>query len=639
MKSELKKTGLLLLFIALSIFCLYSNNYSVRNIPANLLTNCNSVYRNIQTDIVIYSVNKISIKYKRAITILNVSGENQFDPVVYHFNSDKVKNISLAYYDQNGVEIKRVKRKEFNDYSAFPDFVFFSDTRVLAFNHMPFTYPYTVEFDYEIEETNTIFIPGFNPVMSYRTSVEKSSYSLQNLSGIEVKWKIYNDDNIKIQDNHVHENHLQFYLNDIPAPLYEPLSLELEYSYPSVAFNLTRFNLEGLNGNFNDWNEFGKWYYNEILNKTSNFSDKTIKEIKEIVRDAQSDIERIKILYTYLQTKSRYVAIMLGIGGWKPMPSEDVHKQSYGDCKALTNYMMCMLKVVGINSHYSIIFAGEENDGNIDKSFPKMGGNHAILCVPLENDTIWLECTSQIRAYNNIGKSIENRPVIVIGDDGAKVVRTKKVNDASNIDLLFSAIYLDFNKNEQPIEFECKYEGLLYEDYLHYNYLNSKEIKDKIKTHFSEFSTLEINKIDLNNNKEVGEFEIKSNGTIKNVYKKLGNEILIQAVPVSKYTHTLNPSATRIHPLYLKRGYTYAHTFEYHFNDDFEFHEAPSDILIINSDFGEYSLKFELQEKKVIIHKVLKFNSGTFPKEKYNEYVDFLNKISKADNSKFLISL
>jgi hypothetical protein len=49
-------------------------------------------------------------------------------------------------------------------------------------------------------------------------------------------------------------------------------------------------------------------------------------------------IMKAKLIYDYVQQKSRYVSIQVGIGGWKPMDASDVDRLGYGDCKGLTNY-------------------------------------------------------------------------------------------------------------------------------------------------------------------------------------------------------------------------------------------------------------------------------------------------------------
>src|SRR3546814_15272406 len=77
------------------------------------------------------------------------------------------------------------------------------------------------------------------------------------------------------------------------------------------------------------------------------------------------------------------------------MFAEEVDRLSYGDCKGLANYTQALLEVVGIPSVYTEVNAGDHQRSYLP-DFASFGqGNHIILCVPLDGDTTWLECTSK----------------------------------------------------------------------------------------------------------------------------------------------------------------------------------------------------------------------------------------------------
>ena len=52
--------------------------------------------------------------------------------------------------------------------------------------------------------------------------------------------------------------------------------------------------------------------------------------------------------------------------------------------------MRSLLQVIGVESYYTLVMAGE-NAPSIINNFPSPQFNHAILCVPVDKDTIWLE--------------------------------------------------------------------------------------------------------------------------------------------------------------------------------------------------------------------------------------------------------
>jgi hypothetical protein len=56
----------------------------------------------------------------------------------------------------------------------------------------------------------------------------------------------------------------------------------------------------------------------------------------------------------------------------------------------------------------------------------------------------------------------------------------------------------------------------------------------------------------------------------------------------------------------------------------------------INSKFGEYEARFQFDAGKITYVRKMKVWKGRFPKETYNELVDFYKNVSKADNIKLV---
>ena len=154
--------------------------------------------------------------------------------------------------------------------------------------------------------------------------------------------------------------------------------------------------------------------YYDLIKVTHDLSESTINEIQELVKNENSKIDKAKKIYQYVQDKVRYISVQVGIGGWKPFNASEVDKSSYGDCKALTNYTMSLLKAANIKSNYSLVYAGN-SQRNIEGDFTSIQGNHVILNIPQDTkEDIWLECTSQKMPFGFIGDFTDNRDVLVI---------------------------------------------------------------------------------------------------------------------------------------------------------------------------------------------------------------------------------
>lgn len=126
-------------------------------------------------------------------------------------------------------------------------------------------------------------------------------------------------------------------------------------------------------------------------------------------------------LYSYLQDNTRYVSIQFGIGGFQSFETDFVSKYKIGDCKALTTYMKALLNSAGISSYQVLVRAGKEDfPSMID--FPYNFFNHVILMVPLENDTTWLECTSQHQLFGRLGSFTEGKTGLLLADNASGLI-------------------------------------------------------------------------------------------------------------------------------------------------------------------------------------------------------------------------
>ncbi len=100
----------------------------------------------------------------------------------------------------------------------------------------------------------------------------------------------------------------------MPSIIYEKQSLDIKKIIPSV-----KFSLSNVKGAMKDWKSLGKWQYDNLLKGRDELPQYTIDEVTELTKNASTTVEKAKIIYNYVQNKTRYVSIQLGIGGWQPM--------------------------------------------------------------------------------------------------------------------------------------------------------------------------------------------------------------------------------------------------------------------------------------------------------------------------------
>ena len=64
-----------------------------------------------------------------------------------------------------------------------------------------------------------------------------------------------------------------------------------------------------------NWDDFGKWYYNNLIKDKIDLSESEKQAIVQLVDGIDDPAEKVRILYEYMQTKTRYVNISIGLEG------------------------------------------------------------------------------------------------------------------------------------------------------------------------------------------------------------------------------------------------------------------------------------------------------------------------------------
>jgi len=203
------------------------------------------------------------------------------------------------------------------------------------------------------------------------------------------------------------------------------------------------------------------------------------QDVHQLTDKLFSQEEKVKILYNYMQQNTRYVSIQLGIGGLQPFEAKFVAEKKYGDCKALSNYMVSLLKEVGIKANCVIIKSGEEVEGRgLFEDFPVDLFDHVITCVPNLKDTLWLECTSQTVSAGYMGRFTGNRKALLISENGGYVVNTTKYTMSDNLQLrkINASIDVDGNLTAEVFTHFTGLQQDLQHDLMYYD---NKEEREK----------------------------------------------------------------------------------------------------------------------------------------------------------------
>ena len=376
----------------------------------------------------ISGVDRFTYSVHQVITVLNEKGREELDFVQYTNKYIALEDADIEVYDISGKQTNRFRKKDMTTVSDGDGLI--EDGYVTYFRVTAPSYPITVEYNYRLKFTGTVFYPSYD-IMSSGEAVLKSTFTARVLKDLDLRYKNKNVQLHPLVTEEGKYKQYQWSVSDMKALDNEEGATQYDNRYPSVQLAPNKFSYYGHEGELTSWKKFGEW-----INILYRGLDELPPERKDffinLVKGSSSDKEKAKIIYNYLQKNFRYVSIQLGIGGLKPFSADFTDQKKYGDCKGLCNYMKAALKAVGIKSYLALINA-EYNSEPVDPTFPENGFNHVILCIPQPGDSVWLECTSNTAGFGVLGSFTENRNALLITEDGGVLVPTPASRPGENV--------------------------------------------------------------------------------------------------------------------------------------------------------------------------------------------------------------
>jgi hypothetical protein len=620
-----------LYYFAMTGCLLHAQDYRVSLIPDSLKDDANVVKRIDNTDITIKGNEKAVIIHKWAYTILNEAGEH-FS--VYHNDYDQfqsLNDITGKMYDANGKLIKTIHKKDISDISVNDGESLVNDARLKVFAFYNKVYPYTVEFEDEIILKGIFSLPGWHPVNAEKLAIMESHFSVETPRGYLLRYKQFCYNGIPLIDSNEKRIVYQWKLSGkkaIREEIYQPDWTEIT---PNVLLAPTNFEIAGYKGNMENWKNFGL-FLTELIKNRQVLPDNLKQEVHKLT-DGLKNEEKIKVLYKYLQDNTRYIGIQLGIGGWQPFDAVYVSKYKYGDCKALSNFMVSLLKEAGVKANYVTIYNDDSFKGAYD-DFPMNLFNHVIACVPSQKDTIWLECTNQTVSPGFLGESSSNRNALLIDEDGGHLVKTPvyEKNDNQKIRKIEAGVDAGGNLEANIHTF---FSGIEQESihglYYHFN----KEEQEKYLNKVINLPTYKVEKVSFKETRDripaMDEFIMLNSSNYAAV---TGKRLFVQP-DIINVEQKLPSDRPRQFDVLIPYAYNEVDSISIIIPKNYGIETLPKNVSVSNK-FGSYSTSYSVTGNSIQLIRVQVHNAIHLSAEEYDALVKFYDIMYKTDRAKIV---
>lgn len=406
---------------------------------------------------------------------------------------------------------------------------------------------------------------------------------------------------------------------------------------------------------FLGWADVGAWY--EALAKECRVPDQGVAAKAAALAEGTSDaLSRLRALAEFVQKSVRYVAIEIGVGGFKPHSAGGVLHNLYGDCKDKATLLAALLQASGVDSHYVIVHTDR---GCVDTDSPPSlySFNHVVLAIRLPDDVPVEGLTAIVRhprlgrllvfdptsPYTPLGRLPHylqgNTALLVAGGSGELVVLPQPAPEANLLERR-GRFVLDAAGTLQG-EIEETRRGTL-ADAARAALQNSTDLERRqyfetfLAIFFGGFSVLEDEISGLHDN--AGDLVFRYRFRVQSFAKTAGGMTIVRPRIVGDKRERLetNDDRPRRHAIDFAFVSEQRDEFTIELAEDFEVEGLPP-AAAIDAGFGLYRSSTELRGRALVYRREYRLLQTTLPADVYAEAVRFFRAMDADQRQNVLL--
>ncbi len=570
---------------------------------------------------------------RKIIKIDDEMGKKYSSIIIHENEFYHITDFIAKIYDSKGKLVEKFKERDLKVYEISPGYYLYSKEKYKYINLTNSTLPYKIEIEYSISVASLFFLPNWNP--QYSIPVEKSIFTVITPKNYKLKTNNTNlIPKVKISKTKKSKKY-EWVLENIQKYENEYRTSPENNNKYLLMLQPEKFIYGKVKGIYDTWSDFGKFYY-ELAKNQYDLKAKDITDIN--IPENYSDIEKIKFIYSYIQENTRYVNIDFGIHGWKPHSAKSIFINKYGDCKDLATLFISLLKHEGIEAYPVLILTRDK--GFVDPKFVMNSFNHLIAFIPLENDSLWIDCTSDYSTIYDLPRSDEGCNVVIIENEIGKM-RMTPLSTAEDNTTIFSANgklgYDRTLKLNGYIKGKNNYAQKLYG---YYRSENDKKRKEILVNWLSDYSSnLVLTSCEFLNfdENEINPI-IKFNCISSKYANKGGNRYFLNPSFYHRQNFNGEKPEERTNSIFYLFPRTIIDSIRYELPHNVVVEAIPNSISI-DHDFGSFIYNIVEEGKFLLFVRKFQIKKRHIPLDDYKKYFDMMNTVLEFDKKMVVLKI
>lgn len=606
----------------------------ILSIPDSLIERASSVVMYENRELEIFSEERAVLNVYRDVLVMNEAGiEAGFFYEHYdHFRS--LEDIQVGLFDQSGNKIRLYIKKDMENVSTGVDETLVEDDRAYILRARSNEFPYHVVMRYQVTLKGFVSLPDWYP-QEEDQSVLNARFTLNVPAGYTLNYRMKNFQSDPEKTSGESGDQYTWVLKNIPALQVEDFGPSGLQQSVSLSIVPSKFSFDGKEGSNQSWQSFGAWYY-DLYKDRQNLPDDMNEKVAGIITGESDPVLKVKKLYEFMQRNTHYFAVQLGLGGWQPAAASFVAKNGFGDCKALSNYMHSLLQATAINSYPALVYSGYR-ESDIDVSLPSNQFNHVILMVPLQSDTIWLECTNPDAPFNFLSGFTENRHVLAVGSEGGEIVKTPSTKPSQNLIAYHFSINLADPKNANA-NISIRYTGneaLRYHSSL-FQFSDDKKL-DALRevTGLPNFNVSSFQYLPFNRDSVSG--EVKITASFPEYSQVSSSRIFFSPFIIPVWSRQIQQEGKRKFPLMFSYPYFNSFTGEFLMPEGYHVESMPKDLKMEN-EYLKYETHFVQNAKSILAEYSITIRKPEIPAAEFEAFSSAISQILSDQKKKIVLA-
>ncbi len=163
------------------------------------------------------------------------------------------------------------------------------------------------------------------------------------------------------------------------------------------------------------WQTISRWY--QGLAAPQMVATPEIRAlVKTLTAGKTTDTDKAKALFYWVEGKTRYVALELGLSAFQPHAADAVCRNRYGDCKDMATLLVTMLHEAGIKTAWPVLLNAGDPLPVHDHLASLEAFDHAIVRADIDGQPYWFDCTAELSSWGDIPGGDRGADAFVIRD-------------------------------------------------------------------------------------------------------------------------------------------------------------------------------------------------------------------------------